>query len=321
MTSRRQPDRSAERNPTPRGTNDQSSAPATALPSSEAPLPTDPVTGTAAFPSTPTTIDEEPVLPTDDTTPVPEDTDPPPQLGLPADGPATVGGVDLPAGRVLLGSDQRLAWITDETVPGTASVWKTLYDARSATGLYPVVLLDDGLERGWEAEVFFANQPFELDKLVLDEVMQHAADSYLDEPRPYDGLAPGSSGVADEAAADAAASGIPDGRILLVEAPRGGDALSFMGWTGNATYDTAEAIAVVIRSWEDRFGARVVAVGPTTVVLTIANPPATPDEAAALSKELVLIDPDLEQADTAPVTVVALGEALIGQHLWTLWWT
>ncbi len=259
------------------------------------------------------------VLDTVDTTPVPDDTEPPAQVSLPGDGPATVGGIDLPAGKVLLGNDQRLAWITDEAVPGAAAVWKALYDVRAQTGLYPVLLYDDGEPAGWELDRFFPNQPNELDNLALTEVYTNAAELYLDTPRTFNGLAPASSGPEDAAAADALVATLADTRILLVESPRGADALSSMGWTGNATYDSTEAIAVAIRSWEDRFGARVVAVGPSSVVMSVARPPATSAESAPLSEELVLIDPDLETPGP-PVNVVQLGDALIAQHLWTLWW-
>jgi len=259
------------------------------------------------------------VLDTVDTTPVPDDTDPPAQASLPADGPATVGGIDLPAGTVLIANEQRLAWITNEPVPGAAAVWKSLYDVRAETGLYPVLLYDDGEPAGWELDRFFPNQPNELDNLVLTDVYTNAAELYLEAPRTFSGLAPASSGPEDVAAADALVASLVDTRILLVEAPRGADALSSMGWTGNATYDSTEAIAVAVRSWEDRYGARVVAVGPNSIVLSVTRPPAASSEAAPLSEELLLVDPDLETPGS-PVNVVALGDALIGQPMWTLWW-
>ena len=108
-------------------------------------------------------------------------------------------------------------------------------------------------------------------------------------------------------------------RSLLVETKRGADALSLMGWTGNAIYDTTESLVVVVRTWEERYGARVVAAGPNSLTLAVSKPPATSEEAAAVSTEMVLMDPALEQGG-APIPVVSLGDGLIGLTLWTLWW-
>jgi hypothetical protein len=266
-----------------------------------------------------TTTADTAVLDTLDTAPLPEDTDPPAQEKLPADGPATVAGIALPAGKVLVSSDTRLAWITDDKVPGTAAIWQKLWAAAPSTGLYPVMVRDDDQQPGWEAQQFFPNQPGEIDKMKLEDVLTNSAQINFTPPREFKGLAPASSGPEDVAAAEALVAALPDAKIALVESRRGADALSFMGWTGNATYDVAEAVAVAVRSWEERYGARVVVVGPNSLTLVITKPPATSAEAAALSQELVLIDPDLE-VPGAVIPTVALNDGLLGQHQWTFWW-
>ena len=259
------------------------------------------------------------VLDTLDTAPLPVDTDPPAQEKLPADGPATVAGIALPAGKVLVNSDTRLAWITDDKVPGTAAIWQKLWAAAPSTGLYPVMVRDDDQQPGWEPQQFFPNQPGEIDKLKLEDVLTNSAQNNFTPPRTFGALAPASSGPEDVAATEALIAGLPDAKIALVQSTRGADALSFMGWTGNATYDVAEAVVVAVRSWEERFGARVVEVGPNSLTLAITKPPAASAEAAALSQELVLIDPDLE-VPGGVVPTVALNDGLLGQHLWTFWW-
>jgi hypothetical protein len=295
-------------------------SPGTSVAGPDGPSPTDTATDATGADdtleeATETSIELE--IPLD--TAIPPDTDPPAQDALPENGPATVGGVDLPAGTQLLTNDQRLAWITDEVVTGAAAVWAELYAAYDETGLYPVLLYDDDQPPLWEQEIFFANQPYEIDKITYDEVLVGAAADYVEPARTAVPVGPASSGAADQAAADAAAAALPDTRILLVEAPSGPDAVSYMGWTGNGTYDTAEALAVALRSWEDRFGARLVAVGPNRVTLTIARPPATADEAAAVSAEIRLLVPDIDSG-AAPVDVTALDDELVGVPAWTFWW-
>lgn len=255
-----------------------------------------------------------------ESTPEVPESDPPAQENLPGDGAATVGGVSLPAGRVIITSDQRLTWITDSVVPGTGAVWLQLLAASADTGLYPIIVRNDDQKDGWWNEQLFPNQPAEIPNMKLEDALSEAGEFNFDPPRTFTALAPASSGTADEAAADAAITGLPDGRIALVQSTRGGDALSFMGWTGNATYGPTESMSLAANSWAERYGARVVAVGPNSLTLAIANPPATSAEAAALTAEMVLLDPDLETGG-APIPVVATGDGLLTLRLWTFWWS
>jgi hypothetical protein len=244
----------------------------------------------------------------------------PAQPGLPGDGPATVGGVALGSGHVLVADSIRLAWITDHVVHGAARAWLALRAAFPRTGLYPVLLRDDDQNAGWEVNEFFPNQPEALDQSSVTDVLASSAANNFQPPRTFSGLAPATPGTGDPSATDARIAQLADARVALVQAPRGADALSLMGWTGNATYDATEAVAIVVRSWEDRFGAQVVAVGPNSLTLAVTRPPATVDAATALSAELTLIDPDLERGN-GPVVAVGLGAGLIGNHLWNLWWS
>ncbi|MEW2586992.1 DUF4253 domain-containing protein [Streptomyces virginiae] len=62
-----------------------------------------------------------------------------------------------------------------------------------------------------------------------------------------------------------------------VAAPSGAEALTAVGWAGPYNYenDTAK-FSSVVGDWEHRFGARVVAVGFSTLHLSIAVPPVVP---------------------------------------------
>jgi hypothetical protein len=91
--------------------------------------------------------------------------------------------------------------------------------------------------------------------------------------------------TADREAAAPLASRRP-WRLGLVAACRGADAPAIAGWDGAAghTTDTAH-ICAVLRSWEDRFGARVVGLGFAELFLSVAAPPATADEALPVAAE------------------------------------
>jgi hypothetical protein len=275
-------------------------------------------TSTAA----PTTIplpDDSDVVESVDPVDIPPDTDPPAQEGLPADGPATVAGVALPSGALLETNGARLAWITDDNVPDVGAKWLALYAAREQTGLYPVILIDRDEPR-WERDSFFPNAPEEIDQLKLEEVFQSWAESFFDTPPKLPDLTVAST-TENVAAADAAVKAFTSGRLALVESPRGADALSYMGWTGNSYYDSAEALALVVRSWEDRFGARVVAVGREELVVVLTRPPATAAAARSVSDELLLADPDIESGDIPKgVEIVKVGSGLAGQPVWHFWW-
>lgn len=97
--------------------------------------------------------------------------------------------------------------------------------------------------------------------------------------RTWPGLAPSLRPVTDpdETADEFArvfATRRPQSRLGLVSSARGADALAAVGWDGPVNYDNDTAkYAAVVRDWERRFGARVVAVGSDTLHLSVAAPP------------------------------------------------
>jgi Domain of unknown function (DUF4253) len=62
-------------------------------------------------------------------------------------------------------------------------------------------------------------------------------------------------------------------RLGLVAARRPADVLAVVGWTGAMNYHATSApLACVLRSWEDRFGARLVRLGFDTMDLLVERP-------------------------------------------------
>ncbi|QKG19113.1 hypothetical protein ACTIVE_0749 [Actinomadura verrucosospora] len=94
-----------------------------------------------------------------------------------------------------------------------------------------------------------------------------------------------------------------------------------MGWSGplNYTNDTGE-IASVVRSWEDRFGARVVGAAFSDLYLSVSAPPSTHEEALRIAAEHFAFCPDDIWQNSTPATLTSYAEGLIGLNAWEFWW-
>jgi hypothetical protein len=75
-------------------------------------------------------------------------------------------------------------------------------------------------------------------------------------------------------------------RLGLVAAERSADIPALLGWSGmlDATEDVA-ALSSVLRSWEDRFGARLVGLGFEDLILSVAAPPSRIERAMKVAAE------------------------------------
>jgi hypothetical protein len=158
-------------------------------------------------------------------------------------------------------------------------------------------------------------------------------------PLPFErwpGLAPASTGLsaagdaaADRFAADLAAA--PGGvelltgrdsrvHIGLVQAADGAAALAVCGFVSRRGH-TAED-AAVIRSWQERFGARLCAVGHDCLALSVANPPVSPEHCLRVGAEhLAYETPEalVDGIDT-PLSFEEYAARLSGSNTWWFWW-
>jgi hypothetical protein len=107
-----------------------------------------------------------------------------------------------------------------------------------------------------------------------DEDPEETAELLAPFGRKFPGLAPATSRLADigERAAATASVDLPAG-IGLVRADRPADALVSSGWPGAANIlDSPAPLALVLRSWEERFGARLMHLGFDTMALLVERP-------------------------------------------------
>jgi hypothetical protein len=101
-----------------------------------------------------------------------------------------------------------------------------------------------------------------------------------------------------------------DVRLALVAVRRPADVLGRLAWPGDPADTTA-----LLRSWETRFGAFVVAAGDDTVWLGVERPPPLVDDAYRLAAELFAVDPTVVTAELA--SIGALAAELPDRRVWS----
>ncbi|MEU9921492.1 DUF4253 domain-containing protein [Streptomyces griseoluteus] len=103
--------------------------------------------------------------------------------------------------------------------------------------------------------------------------------------------------------------------LALVAAARSADIPAVMGWQAEAPLPL---LCALLRSWEDRFGARVVAFDGAMIHVSVARPPRDADHAIHLALEHVLTGADNINDGTVPYPDYAA--SLVNSPLWSFWW-
>ncbi|MEU6231052.1 DUF4253 domain-containing protein [Streptomyces sp. NPDC047042] len=251
-------------------------------------------------------------------------------------------GLALPAGRLIDATDEGpwhepLLWHADAlSAPGD---WAAHHDACRAAGLVPVVIEVGGGQGGpqdWELMPADASYPGDHDP---EDVLTGFWDEYAAEDDDWPGLAPAAAttdtdtgtGTGTEQAdllaarlADsllAPGSSFKEPRLALVPARRSADVPAAIGWSGPANYESDTArLCAVLRSWEDRFGIRVLALTFNQLVLSVAAPPTTLAEAEAIAAEHFAFCPDnITQGPHTTLPAYAEHE-LLAKQTWSFWW-
>lgn len=256
----------------------------------------------------------------------------------------------LPSGRMITsdegGGDVQTLWLSDVAAP--VELWPRLRNEHATSGLWPLLLdsrnPDDSEFRPWASGELFPERmsspenhhPTELlatwwrhhveiddedDMLSTDERLAVTAPFGRSWPGPAPRLEPVTDPeeMADEYAR-AFAARCPQSRLGLVAAVRGADALAASGWDGPVNYDNDTAkYAAVVRDWERRFGARVVAVGSDTLHLSIAAPPICAHDALLVAAEHFAFCPDTIWQGAHP-TLAAYAEHITDLNCWEFWW-
>lgn len=271
--------------------------------------------------------------------------------------PGRAPAAALPPGRIIRTEedDRPALWLSDDPAP--PGLWAQFAAEHPATGLWPLLVdpddhgrsgaaapcgelyeppgtpiadhdADTVLAARW-AEVTEPDEPDETEEPAPGEQPQPGAEDHAPFGRRWPGLAPatGASPAAPTPQAHAAATAAalaaarPGARLGLVAADRSADAPAGCGWSGPVNYTgDMSAFSAVLRSWEDRFGARVVGMGFDTLLLSVASPPR--DEATALrvAAEHHAFCPDNVWQNTPGGTLARYAASLVGEDVWSFWW-
>lgn len=252
--------------------------------------------------------------------------------------------LSLPPGTLVDTTEDGVPWpeplLWFSQLPANAAGWRALRSAASA-GLLPV-LIEVGDRRvpggpaGWGLRPGMMSSPADHD---AGEVLADLWDGDLEELEERDELlAPYGAGrpglaprrdpetdpddrAAEVAAGILAAGDLDDPRLALVPAARSADIPAAIGWCGPLNHENDVArLCAVLRSWEDRFGVRVVALTDDLLTVSVAAPPRTQEETEQVAAEHFAFCPDNITQGYHETLRGYAAKALLGRHVWHFWW-
>ncbi|MFC7265687.1 DUF4253 domain-containing protein [Streptomyces lutosisoli] len=252
----------------------------------------------------------------------------------------------LPAGH-FVPDGSPVMWYSDQPPADPLAAWTGHQRQQHVTGLLPLLCYSDVRPAPFDlAAVDAFDLEGELEKAWRTHRRRQLArlaappepvdcpediEPWEDDPGPpfeqWPGLAPAtlpSAGVdPDEAARSAFALladewpyELWDGRLALVAARRSADIPAVVGWDRGAPLPL---LCALLRSWEDRFGARVLAAVGATLYVSVASPPRTPEQASHLALEHLLTTAD-NIVDDPPTPFPRYAASLLNAPLWRFWW-
>lgn len=256
------------------------------------------------------------------------------------------------------GSTQSVAWVTVTPVPDPGAVWAELSEMSAETGLVPFIARthfsdphrpwDDGRSRppsdlGDPADLAVASQIDVASALRAswDRLAEFPPEDEEEDPEEsewwqreharaiapffdgFPGLAPACTQPLDHRQVRDAISGLPPARIGLAVADRPADALAAMGWLPGNWFEGIGELTAVLRSWEDRFGARLLAVGFDEFKLLAERPPRGRSAGQHLAAEVFALSPNeffCAWDEEALTDLNDIADSLIRSPIWGFWW-
>jgi hypothetical protein len=113
--------------------------------------------------------------------------------------------------------------------------------------------------------------------------------------------------------------------LAVVDARRPADVPLALGWAGMCNYWSRDLVGLcaVLRSWEERFGALLVHMSFSTLLLAVARPPRTPAESELVAVEHFAFCPDQHDPQDALGTVYTprtYAAKIQNVGHWRFWW-
>jgi hypothetical protein len=259
-----------------------------------------------------------------------------------------INGVWLYSGKQVhaaYGSGLTVAWAAGMKSPHPGPYWRLIAEESATTGLQPILLsgLDGSAERPWDMGEF--EDPgdvadidrFDAASLLAegwgghdpspDELEADGPEWWTDYNSMFEPYLAGFPGLSPAVEEDldplrlkvALGQYLAPARIGLVPAARPADVLTRVGWMGvtNRGWQPAQ-VSAVLRSWEDRFGARLLEVGFADLRLVVTRPPRSMDEALPIAAEHVAFCDECGRMGLRDVRELA--RTLVGNPFWDFWW-
>lgn len=253
--------------------------------------------------------------------------------------------LDLPAGR-LFNSGSSVVWLSEERLPDASDLWLRLSKAQDGAGMFPFLAsghedirltpptaraervdVDVLFATYWDAYLRFL-QRSGLDKPHRDDLSGDAVPPLEDPGPPYEtwpGIASPTKPHADPE--ERARAGVfrlaplfqQSPYVGLVDAPRSADIPGLLGWQHAGGHIPLNELCGVLRSWEDRFGARLLGFEGATLHLSVASPPTSLEHSTRVALEHMLFCPDSVYLSSARI-FPAYAESVRGARLWTFRW-
>lgn len=213
------------------------------------------------------------------------------------------------------------------------STYRSLLETAHRTRRCPAWVVGYGVESfdpRWSAAAHLEELDTRDPEEMLAEYWPGGCDCPVDCVGPYGERFPGLTPrppVEREVAvehASAIAAELPLGDLVVVPAARPADILAATGWTGSCNHHhDVVGLSAVLRSWEDRFGALLVRLGRAELVLAVAEPPRSADEALRVAAEHWSFCCDAYQTYTGQMSADTLRQyaaRIIGKRSWRFWW-
>ena len=258
---------------------------------------------------------------------------------VPDDGDGYIAGSGMShAGRQLrAASGVPVVWVSDSPITSAGIIWTAVAERSARSGLQPVLLsgLHGGTARPWDTgeQVGDPEDTTAIDGIDAAQVLEGwwwavseddlAEDEDLREMlAPFGGRFPGLAPAVEvdldpELMRRAAMQYTRPARIGLVPAARPADIFPRLGWAGACNNRTASELAVVLRSWEDRFGVRLLEVGFDNIRLLVSRPPQTLAVARPIAAEHFAFS---DEAHAGPRGVPEIARATVNNPFWDFWW-
>lgn len=111
--------------------------------------------------------------------------------------------------------------------------------------------------------------------------------------------------------------------LAVVDTARPADIPAVMGWGGTINYRHQDLVGVsaVLRSWEERFGAVLTVMADAVLLLSVADPPTSRDEAERVATEHFSFCPDQHDPQNGTLyTPRTYAKTIQGKRWWRFWW-